>query len=77
MFQCYSARSKVKGHLQLYHAYISDPNQDQQSPSANLTSANESINQDPEPGWEMVDPNESGSNNGQAQVEQPARVMFC
>lgn len=77
LFHCCSARSKVKGHLQLYHAYISDPNQDQQNPSANLSSTNDTANQDPEPGWEMVDPNESGSSNGQAQVEQPARVTVC
>ena len=30
-FYLCSARSKVKGHLQLYHAYISDPNEPAES----------------------------------------------
>ena len=62
--------------MQLYHAYISDPSQDQENPSANINSATETTNQEPEPGWEMVEPNESGSIGGQAQVEQPARVLI-
>lgn len=72
----FSARSKVKGHLQLYHAYIPDPNEatenSEASPSPLVSEPQQS--QEPEPGWEMVDSTDSSSNAGQAQVEQPARV---
>ena len=34
----YSARSKVKGHLQLYHAFIPDPNEPtEESATRNLS----------------------------------------
>lgn len=70
-----SARSKVKGHLQLYHAYIPDPNEVSESTVATaLPAATEPQSQDPEPGWEMVDSTDGGTSVGQAQVEQPARV---
>lgn len=71
-----SARSKVKGHLQLYHAFIPDPNEPtEESSTQNLSPPIE--NQDAEPGWEMVDSAESGINNeSQGQVEQPARAIF-
>ncbi|KZS08665.1 E3 ubiquitin-protein ligase Nedd-4 [Daphnia magna] len=69
-----SARSKVKGHLQLYHAYIPDPNEVSESTVATaLPAATEPQSQDPEPGWEMVDSTDGGTSVGQAQVEQPAR----
>lgn len=72
-----SARSKVKGHLQLYHAYIPDPNEVTESTATNdssLVVATEPQTQDPEPGWEMVDSTDGSNSAGQAQVEQPARV---
>jgi len=70
-----STRSKVKGHLQLYLAFIQEPNESEESPSRTISTAIET--QDPEPGWEMVESTESGINNtGQAQVEQPARPIF-
>ncbi len=70
-----SARSKVKGHLQLYHAYIPDPNEVSEITVANDTvAATEPQTQDPEPGWEMVDSTDGVNSAGQAQVEQPARV---
>jgi len=71
-----SARSKVKGHLQLYHAFIPDPNEPtEESATRNLSPPIET--QDPEPGWEMVDSADSGINNeNQGQVEQPARAVF-
>lgn len=73
----FSARSKVKGHLQLYHAYIPDPNEatenSEASPSPLLVTEPQQ-SQEPEPGWEMVDSTDSSSNAGRAQVEQPARV---
>ena len=104
-FMIASARSKVKGHLQLYHAYIPDGNEATDPGSANgngavataagsattagsAASSSETLalsNQDPEPGWELVEavsdgngPTGSGTmaNGGQAQVEQPARVIF-
>lgn len=79
IFLSYSARSKVKGHLQLYHAYISDPNEVAEGPESNSpTIAPQPQSQDPEPGWEMVDSAEGNTSAGQAQVEQPARVsIFC
>ena len=70
-----SARSKVKGHLQLYHAYIPDPNEVSESTATNdSVAATEPQTQDPEPGWEMVDSTDGSNSAGQAQVEQPARV---
>ncbi|KAK4018425.1 hypothetical protein OUZ56_000480 [Daphnia magna] len=72
-----SARSKVKGHLQLYHAYIPDPNEVSESTVATaLPAATEPQSQDPEPGWEMVDSTDGGTSVGQAQVEQPARPIY-
>ncbi|CAG2162668.1 unnamed protein product [Oppiella nova] len=50
-----SARSKVKGHLQLYHAYITSTEEDE----------TQSI-QENEPGWEVVDV-ENGSEEQAAQ----------
>ena len=74
-FYLSSARSKVKGHLQLYHAYIPDPNEVSETSTSNpLPAATEPQSQEPEPGWEMVDSTDGGNNAGQAQVEQPARV---
>lgn len=86
-----SARSKVKGHLQLYHAYIPNGNEladgggdNSSAADGNSSSAAPSSepvpNQDPEPGWEMVDATTdsgAGASNGQAQVEQPARVLLA
>ncbi|KAI9565597.1 hypothetical protein GHT06_009389 [Daphnia sinensis] len=72
-----SARSKVKGHLQLYHAYIPDPSEVSESTVATaLPAATEPQSQDPEPGWEMVDSTDGNSSVGQAQVEQPARPIY-
>lgn len=74
-----SARSKVKGHLQLYHAYIPDPNEVTESTATNdssLVVATEPQTQDPEPGWEMVDSTDGSNSAGQAQVEQPARPIY-
>ncbi|XP_059351891.1 E3 ubiquitin-protein ligase NEDD4-like isoform X3 [Daphnia carinata] len=72
-----SARSKVKGHLQLYHAYMPDPDEVSESTVATaLPAATEPQSQDPEPGWEMVDSADGSSSVGQAQVEQPARPIY-
>lgn len=51
-----TSRSKVKGHLQLYHAYINPPEQDASS------SSNESPVTELEPGWELLEPNERSSS---------------
>lgn len=63
--------------MQLYHAYIPDPNEAlenlETSPSPQTTEPQQ--RQEPEPGWEMVDSTDGSNNAGQAQVEQPARVI--
>jgi hypothetical protein len=59
---CFSARSRVKGYLELYHAYIREPNAPR-SGSAD----EESVPNEGEPGWEMIDPTPQ-------QVESPSQV---
>lgn len=80
----------MKGHLQLYHAFIPDGNQVPASTSVETGNgtagtASEPLNNsgvgapqmtEPEPGWEMVDSVNDTAETGQAQVEQPARVFF-
>ncbi|EFX79753.1 hypothetical protein DAPPUDRAFT_52009, partial [Daphnia pulex] len=68
-----SARSKVKGHLQLYHAYIPDPNEVSEITVANdSVAATEPQTQDPEPGWEMVDSTDDVANATAQSVPLPS-----
>ncbi|KAF4531590.1 hypothetical protein B566_EDAN010056 [Ephemera danica] len=46
-----SARSRVKGYLEVYHAYIREPNISRSSTEEEPTPPSEG-----EPGWEMIDP---------------------
>lgn len=55
-----SSKSKVKGHLQLYHAYITTNDRDNLNESSSLI--------DTEPGWELVEPENS---NGQQNIGTP------
>lgn len=51
-----TSRSKVKGHLQLYHAYL--PLSDQDSVSVNISPTS-----DNDASWEMLEPNDISSNS--------------
>jgi len=53
-----SARSKVRGHLQVYHAYTRETNEEVASTAR--TPARQSSENINEPGWEMVDNQEGG-----------------
>lgn len=60
-----SARSKVKGHLQLYHAYVSEPGDvDEQSTAVEDLEPAEDNAQ--ESGWEMVAPSPSVASSSAA-----------
>ena len=80
----------MKGHLQLYHAFIPDGNQvaaasSGETGNGTAGTASEAQNNsvggapqmaEPEPGWEMVESVNDTAETGQAQVEQPARVSY-
>jgi len=53
-----SARSKVRGHLQVYHAYTRETNEEVATTAR--TPARQSSENMNEPGWEMVDNQEGG-----------------
>ncbi|CAB3369932.1 Hypothetical predicted protein [Cloeon dipterum] len=59
----FSAKSRVKGFLEIYHAYIRDTN-------AGSTDEEEPAPVEREPGWEMVD-----STNSTGSVETPAQPV--
>lgn len=61
----------MKGHLQLYHAFLPDPNEPAESAPVQTASSD---GQEPEPGWELVDAADTSNNLNNGQVEQPARV---
>lgn len=61
-----TSRSKVKGHLQLYHAYVNLPNQE------TLNSSDESPITEVDSGWELLESNELSSNaNGTNRSREP------
>jgi len=62
-----SARSKVRGHLQVYHAYSRD-NSEENSSSADTERQN-SLPQPDEPGWEMVENQEDAGAGGGEETE--------
>lgn len=64
----------MKGHLQIFHAFLPDPNEPAELTPLPTTS---SESQEPEPGWELVDGPETTNNLNNGQVEQPARVQNC
>lgn len=57
-----SARSRVKGHLELYHAYIREPN-------ASGSTDEEPTASEGDPDWEMVEPETSSQT-----AETPSQV---
>lgn len=59
----FSAKSRVKGFLEIYHAYIREPN-------TGSTDEEESTPAEGEPGWEMID----GVQTATGTVEAPAQV---
>jgi hypothetical protein len=59
----YSAKSRVKGFLEIYHAYIREPN-------TGSTDEEETTPAEGEPGWEMID----GVQTAAGTVETPAQV---
>lgn len=61
-----SARSRVKGYLELYHAFVREEGQRTDNDDNRIRRIEEG-----EPGWEMVDNNISNSTN----VETPAQVL--
>lgn len=56
-----TSRSKVKGHLQLYHAFLS-----QQDRDTSGSSSNESPVTELEPGWELLEPNDIATQSAQS-----------
>jgi hypothetical protein len=58
-----SAKSRVKGFLEIYHAYIREPN-------TGSTDEEETAPAEGEPGWEMID----GVQTAAGTVETPAQV---
>ena len=62
-----SARSRVKGHLELYHAFVREP-----SAGGEITRPTEEVSvdqQDGDPDWEIVD-----NMVSRGRVETPAQV---
>jgi hypothetical protein len=62
-FGIFSAKSRVKGFLEIYHAYIREPN-------TGSTDEEETTPAEGEPGWEMID----GVQTAAGTVETPAQV---
>ena len=58
----FSARSHVRGHLRLYHAYIADP--------SGLPDDDDSLQEtaEPDPDWEVVDGEAESNDTAAAQV---------
>ncbi|XP_077232363.1 uncharacterized protein LOC143869185 [Tasmannia lanceolata] len=55
-----TSRSKVKGHLQLYHAFVNVPTADSDN---QLDASSQNGSNDVDSGWELLEPNEMPTNS--------------